>query len=271
MTMRAGLLAVLALAGPATAISAQETTNFSMVGFDVDLTNADSYHASISEVIAQCELFELDSENSACMQQKDNGGQVWVGLRMDKGEATIVTANPAFVGKSRFPVTVEARISDEAWEPFEYQLAVQFSDLDIPLIVELADPRDAAAFPVAGPARSVLLDLTAFGFAPKIFTSADEFLEAERYAEMQRASDFFIPTGLFGDTARARASFAGQVIEAELMTTQDGKSHWRTLVKVLGGGTINVVFDDKAVEAAPVPGNIIAGDYWLSARVLGEK
>ncbi|KWV91005.1 hypothetical protein [Erythrobacter sp. YT30] len=275
MSMRAALCGLLALAAPifaAAPVSAQSTTNFSMIGFDVDLSDADSYHAAISDVVANCEMHELDGGNAACVQQKDNGGQVWVGLRIDGDDATIITANPAFVGKSRFPATVEGRVSDKEWEPFEYQLAVTFSDLEIPLIVELADPREAANFPKDGPRRDVVLDLTAFVFAPQIYSSAEDFLKAQasRKAELQLASDFFIPSGLFGEITHSRASFAGKVIEAELMTTEDEVSHWRTLVEVQGGGTINVVFDDNAVDTPPKRGNVIVGDYWLSARVIGK-
>lgn len=252
--------------------SAQETTNFSMVGFDVDLSDAAKYHSAISDVMANCDMIELEGANIACMQQKDNGGQVWVGLRLDNGQSTIVTANPAFAGKSRFPVTVEGRVSEKQWEPFENQLAVTFSEFEIPLIVELADPRDAAKFPDEGPKRTVILDLTGFVFDPIVFASAEDFAQAQSSAETDvlLASDFFIPSGLAGETARARANFAGKVMEAELMTPENGSTHWRILVEVIGGGTINVVCDDEAVDTAPEPGNVIVGDYWLSARVLDE-
>ncbi len=275
--MRTAFFSLAAFSAAACApasLCAQETTNFSMVGFDVDLSDADKYHAAISDVVANCDVIELEGDNIACMQQKDNGGQVWVGLRVDDGQSTIVTANPAFAGKSRFPVTVEGRVSEEQWEPFEYQLAVSFSDLEIPLVVELADPRDAAKFADADIRQTVILDLTGFVFEPMVFASAEDFAKAQTEAapDMQLASDFFIPSGLIGETARprARANFAGKVIEAELMTPKDGSDHWRILLEVIGGGTINVVFDGDAIGTAPEPGNVIVGDYWLSARVLEE-
>lgn len=259
---------------------AQSTSNFSMVGFDLDLSDSEKFTATLDTIIEDCETFDLDEgrgteepgKHIACVHQKANGGQIWIGLREDNDAFEIITTNPAFVGKSRFPATIKARISDEEWEPFEYQLAVTFGDYNIPLVVELADPRQATAIDLDSAPQSVTLDLTAFVFSPQIYASEAGFIDAQAQQDFERqlSPDFFIPTGLFGDKPDARASFASKVIEAELMKTRDGATHWRTLVEVLGGATINVVFDDAELEKPPQVGDLIAGDYWLSARILND-
>ena len=73
--------------------------------------------------------------------------------------------------------------------------------------------------------------------------------------------------GLLCDETRADASFAGEILDAERVATASTASHWRTLGKVQGGGTVNVVFDDVWPDLSPEPGQIISGAFWLSAQV----
>ncbi|MEM9311511.1 MAG: hypothetical protein AAGA34_08695 [Pseudomonadota bacterium] len=247
----------------------QPTSNFHSVGFDVDTSDIDAFRKSILTYVRTCEWIEIDTDDVACRQQNEKGGQLWIGLRMVDDVAEYVTANPGYIGKSAFPVRVEGVQSDPDWEPFEYRLAVRFSEMDIPLLVELADPREAARFADLAEPEELILDLTAFTFNPEIFADKDAFTAAqERLGEdVTYAPDFFIPTGLFGDETSARASFAGEILEAERVTTASAASHWRTLVKVQGGGTVNVVFDDVWPDLSPEPGQIISGAFWLSAQV----
>ncbi|MEM6494652.1 MAG: hypothetical protein AAF650_09765 [Pseudomonadota bacterium] len=263
------LAAALALIGWTSAAHAQATSNFSSVGFDVETGDKEAFARSILAYAEDCEPIALDEDDTVCLREKDNGGQIWIGLRRVDGAPQFVTANPAFIGKSAFPVRVVGVQSDPDWEPFEYRLAVTFSALEIPLLVELADPREAARFRDLAAPVDLTLDVTAFAFNPEIFADEEAFIAAqERLGEdVQYAPDFFIPTGLLGDDTSARASFGGEVLEAERVTTQDGSTHWRTLVRVQGGGTLNVVFDDVWPDLNPKPGQIISGAFWLSAQV----
>ena len=263
------MLAALAAAVPSAA-SAQTTSNFGMVGFDLDLKDEQSFARSITKIAESCEEFDrLDADDVLCMVQDRNGGQIWIGLRETQGSLKFVAANPALVGKSEFPATVEERVSDRDWEPFEYQLSVRFGEENVPLLVALADPRDADKYAEIAEPQALVLDLTAFTFNPEIYETPEAFTEAEtsEKVDILYAENFFIPTGLFGDQPAARASFAGEVLEAELLTNEFGSTHWRTLVKVLGGGTVNVVFDDISIDVEPQPGNLLTGDFWLSAHV----
>jgi hypothetical protein len=182
---------------------------------------------------------------------------------------TFITANPAFIGKSQFPVTVQTRVSDPDWEPYEYQLSVTFSDLDIPLLIEIGDPRVALRADALDQGQQLTVDLTAFVFQPEIYASEKEFTEAQLATGETTiyAPNFFIPSGLFGDTASARATFAGKILKAELLRTETGQEHWWMLVEVIGGATVNVVFDKSAVASKPEPGELVTGDFWLSAQL----
>lgn len=272
LPLAAMALALGGLGMPAMA-RAQETSNFHAVGFDIDTRDNDAFTRAIIDLTADCELIALDEDDGVCRRQKANGGQMWIGLRAKGDALEFITANPAFVGKSVFPVRVEGVQSDPDWEPFEYRLAVRFSEYDIPVLIELADPREAARFADLDAPQDLELDLTAFTFNPEIFEDEEAFLAAQRKLgeDISYAPDYFIPSGLFGDETSARATFGGEILEAEKVTIPDGASHWRTLVRVQGGGTVNVVFDDIWPELAPAKGKLISGAFWLSAQVPAEK
>jgi len=261
--------ALLVGAGSTQAQDTAPTSNFHAVGFDVDVTDSDAFERSVLKLTDDCEIIRIDNDDVVCRQQKDNGGQIWIALRVTDGVTKYITANPGFIGKSEFPVRVEGVQSDPEWKPFEYRLTVRFSDLDIPLLVELADPREAARFRGLTQPQALTLDLTAFTFNPEIFDNEAAFAAAQEKLgeDVSYAPNYFIPSGLFGEATSARATFGGEILEAERMTTAQGTSHWRTLVKVMGGGTVNVVFDDVWPELDPKPGKLISGAFWLSAQV----
>lgn len=249
--------------------TAQPTSNFASVGFDVATGDADIFTQSVLDLAADCPPIRLDEDDLVCLREKDNGGQIWIGLRQVGSAYEFVTANPAFVGKSVFPVRVEGVQTDPAGAPFEHRLEVTFSEFGMPLLIELADPRQAARFQNMAQPEELTLDVTAFTFNPEIFEDEAAFTAAQKRLgdDVAYAPDYFIPSGLFGDQTSSRATFGGEILEAERVTTSDGASHWRTLVRVQGGGTMNVVFDDIWPELEPKPGHLISGAFWLSAQV----
>ena len=270
------LLAALIGASGAVEVSAQDTpqtSNFASVGFDVAVGDHEAFQTSILDLAKDCAPIRLDEDDFVCLREKANGGQIWIGLRKTGGAYEFITANPGYKGKSAFPVRVQGVEFDPSWEPFEYRLAVRFSDLDIPLLIELAAPREAARFRDIAEPVELTLDVTAFTFNPEIFEDEEAFLAAQKKLgeDIAYAPDFFIPSGLLGDQPRSRATFGGEILEAERVETEDGASHWRTLVRVQGGGTVNVVFDDIWPELEPKPGQLISGAFWLSAQVPGAQ
>ena len=251
---------------------APPVTHFSMVGFPINLGDEAKFNATIDRLTGECELFELDEDDRLCLTQNEQGGQFWIGLRESKEGWELRTANPAFVGESRFPVIATGTQSEPSWEPFEYRLSATFGEYQIPLLVELADPREAARFAPGSPQQAVTLDLTAFTFRPKIFKSAAEFKkdQLERGAQTVYASNFFIPSGLFGDTPRARASFAGKVLKARNWEGPDGREFWIVLAEVMDGASVNIVFAGDAAQREPKRGNLIIGEFWLSAQIAPD-
>ena len=265
-------LAALSCAVGAAAQTAPQTSNFASVGFDVATGDHDAFQGSVLDLAKDCTPIRLDKDDVVCLRQKDNGGQIWIGLRRTGETYEFITANPAYIGKSAFPVRVQGLEYDPSWEPFEYRLAVTFSEYDIPVLIELADPREAERFRDLAEPVDLTLDVTAFTFNPEIFETEEDFAKAQRKLgeDVAYTSNYFIPSGLFGNQTSSRATFGGEILEAERVRTQDGASHWRTLVRVQGGGTVNVVFDDIWPELKPKPGHLISGAFWLSAQVPAE-
>ncbi|MEO0906750.1 MAG: hypothetical protein AAFY07_04405 [Pseudomonadota bacterium] len=249
-------------------------SNFSSVGFEVETSSEKDFLASIMTYINECEPVSLDEDDLVCVARNSTGGELRIGLRQSGETATFITANPALVGESRFAFDVDGTQSDPDWEPFEFRLSGTFGEFNVPVLIELADPRNAQRFQGLEKPQNVTLDLTAFTFEPSIYENAEAF-QAEQLENGEQtesgeriiyASDFFIPSGLFGEEASARASFAGKVLKAKLIETGDIK-HWRTLVEIQGGATVNVVFDARMTGQSPEVGNLIVGDFWLSAQI----
>ncbi|MEL7518725.1 MAG: hypothetical protein AAFN48_07215, partial [Pseudomonadota bacterium] len=201
LTLAASLLASVAAA------QTQTTSNFASVGFDVATGDEAAFAQSVIALAGDCDLIPLDEDDSVCLRQNETGGQIWISLRNVGKAHEFVAANPGFVGQSAFPVLVQGLQSDAEWEPFEYRLAVTFSDYNIPLLVELADPRDAARFRDLAEPVQLSLDLTAFTFNPEIFEDEEAFVAAQRELgeDVTFTPNYFIPSGLMGDTPSARA------------------------------------------------------------------
>ena len=266
-----GLLPLAALLAPSVA-SAQSTSNFGMVGYDLDMTGEEAFLQSITGFTDQCQVTELAEPNVLCLVQNDKQGELWIGFKKNGDRLEFITANPGLPGKGKFPAKFVTRVSDPEWEPFEYKISVQFSSLDIPLLIEVADPRTAGTFSDIEEGAALTLDVTAFTFNPEIYESPEDFRKAvqESGHELKLAPEHFIPIGLFGDDPTAHAAFGGTIKKAELRTTSDGATFWVTLVEILEGATVNAVFDDISVTKPPKVGQFIVGEYWLSGRIADE-
>ena len=67
----------------------------------------------------------------------------------------------------------------------------------------------------------------------------------------------------------AYADFVGKIESAELRTNAaGGGKFWSMVVRTYANSTIDVVVDKKSLKRDPAPGQIVAGRYWLSARLV---
>ncbi|WP_209346880.1 hypothetical protein [Pontixanthobacter sp. CEM42] len=249
---------------------ADDVSHFSMVGYDLDVANEAAFAQSISEIVDQCEIVQADAAYELCLIDEETGGELWIGFsKTESGQLGLHTINPAFRGKGEMTVTFNGLVSDPQWEPFEYKISATFSEHEIPVLIELADPRERSKLTED---EAVTLDVTAFTYNPEIYKDDAAYVAAQTAdgSEAVYASNHFIPSGLFSEEPTAHSIFAGTIREAELRIGADGAKYWWTLVETLSGATINVVFDDVSSLEQPTVGYLLVGEFWMTAHIVDK-
>lgn len=253
------------------AILAAMASHFSMVGFELDLTNEAAAGAAAAAYVQQCELSRLRDQDHVCVVRDATGAELWIGLRKTgQEEMELVTLNPAFAGEGKAAVTVDGDVSPAAWKAFEVRVQGRISADEIPLILDLADPREAPRF-----TRGAVLNLDITAFADKISVHDSEaaYYASQTGDGMKFASTHFIPSGMFADEGAAaepaaHALFAGKILKTELRRNEKGAGEYRWfLVQTIGDALVNVVADPETLKATPKVGGYLAGSFWLSARL----
>jgi hypothetical protein len=256
-------------------------SHFSMVGFQMDLSNPTVFAEETKHFVQTCTLSGLTANDIACAVRDMSGGEIHIGLRRGAdGSMGIQAVDPAYTGEGRLPVEVVSDVSGADDKPFDTTVTAHFAGEATPLVFELADPREAADFK---PGAKLDVDIAAFSFQPQLFADAAAFEASQdkQGSKVRLAPNFFIPSGMFflhaggamPDDAKlpvAYADFAGTVLKTELKTnTVGGGTFWWALVQTYDRATIDVVMDSSTISGGdPKPGEIIAGRFWLSARVL---
>ena len=76
------------------------------------------------------------------------------------------------------------------------------------------------------------------------------------------------PDGTPRDPPEPHALIAGHVLEAATRVNSiSGVPYWWALVETVGG-TFDAVIDPELLADAPRPGNVLAGWFWLSGRLM---
>ena len=251
-------------------------SHFTDVGFALDTSNEAAFAHALEVQTSHCALLPLDAQNFNCLIKDASGAELRIGLKRGAGgEWQIEAANPAFAGDGHTEVEIVADASDPGYKLFEVTISAQFTADQVPIVFELADPRDAPAFK---PGAKISVDIAAFSYAPEIFADEAAYAKAEQKEKMPFAANYFIPSGTFLESVggampdgakrpTAYADFAGTVLKAELRTNTHGSKFWCTLVKTYGGAVIDVAMDPASVKTNPKPGTVVSGRFWLSARV----
>ena len=247
-------------------------THFSMVGFAVDGKNAESMGADLGRYAERCQPVRLDGDDYLCIVRDSSGAEIWIGSKkLADDRMSVVTVNPALQGEGRTDVVVAGDVSDAQWKPFEVAVQVRFGEDEVPLVIDLADPREAASF---APGAKLSVDLTAFADALTLHDSEAAYLASQDDREIKLAPAYFIPSGMFGSgdepPARptAHALFAGRIVRSELRRNLVGNGgYWWMLVETYGGALVNVVADPETVTGSPKAGGHIEGQFWISGRL----
>ena len=200
------------------------------------------------------------------------GEELW--LQVDRSN-DFVGMNPHFAGQSSVLVRVESRIrrpgdsvldgAFQGWadpEP-DAQGAYPF----------VFDAPDFAMHASLDPPQVVRVQLAAFAHEVEFHESPEVFGASQADLPVKFASQSFAPVGLFDldgtkpDPPQAYAMFAGHVTEAGARrNSRTGETFYWALVDTFGG-VFDVVIDPALLPAAPSPGGVLQGQFWLSGRI----
>jgi hypothetical protein len=257
-----------------------DVSHFTMAGFTLDTGNQSSFAQAVATLAKSCQPSNLAPSDVVCLVKDPSGAELRIGLKKSPdGRADIVSMDPSFAGEGRMPAVVDSDVSDPQYKPFEVTISAHFSGLEIPLIVDLADPTQATSVTHG---TSLVLEIAAFSFKPDIFADASAYALSQKDAKVANAENHFIPSGMFfekvggampDDAKRpvAYADLAATILKCERKTNvQGGGSFWWALVKAYDGATIDVVLDPRSVDGDLKVGEIVAGRFWLSGRIVNQ-
>lgn len=249
-------------------------SQFSAIGFSI--TSGEDLAAVASRVAGEAERVTTP-RGEYLKWAPPSGEQLWLQVS-PKGDA--MGMSPHFAGRSAVRVRVEARVHRETHTPLDGTF------------LAWATPSGAATggdYPFAFdcPDAGTHLDLTlplvamaqiaAFAQEVSVYDTADAYHAARAAEGLNTPSKSVIPSGLITPSGtpvtppEPHALIAGHVIEAGVrLNTISGAPFWWALLETIGG-TFDVVIDPVLVPEAPRTGNVLAGWFWLSGRLLIEE
>ena len=257
-----------------------DVSHFTMTGFSLDTGNQVSFVQATATLAKSCQPSNLTPSDVVCLIKDPSGAELRIGLKKNPdGSSDIVSMDPSFAGEGRMPVVVDSDASDPGDKPFEIRISAHFSGLKIPLVVDLTDPAQVG---LAAPGASRVLDIAAFSFKPDIFADAPAYALSQKDAKVAYAENHFIPSGMFFEKAGgampddakrpvAYADFAGTILKCERKSNvQGGEDFWWALVKTYDNATIDVVLDPRSLSGELRAGEVIAGRFWLTGRIVNQ-
>lgn len=180
--------------------------------------------------------------------------------------------NPHFNGKSRRKVSLlHTIVRDTSELDGAYHAAAEQCEC-------IFDVPDFRMFKVDAMPCPVEIQLTAFG-SNDFTLLGDEGALAAHAPAGQWQPQRLIPPGLkelLSDPQvnmsqmRPVAKITGRVREWELKENKVNGNRFYWLLVETEGGDVDVVIDPVYVPDEPVAGNVVAGHFWLSGRILGK-
>jgi hypothetical protein len=249
-------------------------SQFSAIGFQV--SSGEDLAALATHVAERADTIDA-REGQYLRWSPPSGEQLWLQLTRS-GDA--MGMNPHFAGRSRVRVGVEARVSRESHTPLDATFLAwanppegSATGGDYPFAFDCPDGavHDEAQLPLVADAQ-----IAAFTQQLTVYGSEADYEAARASQGLPFESRSFIPSGLVSpggepvNPPESHALISGHVVEAaEQRNSVTGQAFWWALLDTIGG-TFDVVID-PALLAAPVrPGNVIAGWFWLSGRLVIE-
>jgi hypothetical protein len=198
-----------------------------------------------------------------------SGAELWIQVDED---GQLISANPHFYGESRRRVCLESSRTSATHKlnGSLYGWADPLSENDpesgeYPFAFDVPDFLAIPEFPFP---RTVTIQLAAFPITFYCYRNAETFdkqQEKDLKLGFKVAARSFIP---LDPTEQAFGIFAGEVKTlANKTNVLTGQPFIWMLVETLGG-EVDVVVDPRLLTAPPTNGNIVAGEFWLSGRLI---
>ena len=246
-------------------------SQFSAIGFEV--SSGDDLAALASRVAERADT--IDAPGGQYLKwAPPSGEQLWLQVKRS-GDA--MGMNPHFAGKSSVRVAVEARVIRESHTPLDGTFLAWANPPsgastggDYPFAFDCPDAATHAGLTLP---VTLLAQVAAFAQQVTLYPSKAVYDAAQAAQGINFESRSFIPSGLISpggdrvDPPEPHALIAGHVVEAEQRhNAVTGQPFWWVLVDTVGG-TFDVVIDPDLLSAAPSPGHVLTGWFWLSARL----
>ena len=186
--------------------------------------------------------------------------------------------NAHFAGKSSIRLAVEARVARPSHTPLDGTFlawanppAGAATGGDYPFAFDCPDAATHLELPLPA---TVTAQVAAFAQQLSLYESPAAYTSARAAEGVSSPSRSFIPSGLISPEGEPRnppephALIAGHVLEAAVrVNTITRLSYWWALLDTVGG-TFDVVIDPELLPEPPRAGNILAGWFWLSGRLV---
>ena len=247
-------------------------SQFSAIGFSI--TSGEDLAALASRVAGEAETIAA-AHGDYLKWASPSGEQLWLQITRS-GDAMGMSAH--FAGRSSVRVAVEARVTRPSHTPLDGTFlawanppAGAVTGGDYPLVF---DCPDAATHLTLRLPATVTAQIAAFAQQVSVYESEAAYTSARATEGVSSPSRSFIPSGLMTPDGTPRippephALIAGHVVDAGArVNTVSGLHYWWALIDTVGG-TFDVVIDPELIPAPPRPGNVLAGWFWLSGRLL---
>ena len=243
-------------------------SQFSTIGFSI--TSGEDLAAIASQVADKAERISTPP-GDYLKWAPPSGEQLWLQISPD-GDAMGMSAH--FAGKSAIRVAIEARAKLPTHTPLDGTFLAWANPPeqattggDYPFAFDCPDAAVHAdlALPV-----TVMAQVAAFAQQISLYESMASYAASQGVP----ASKSFIPSGLVSPSGEPvtppepHALIAGQVVETDTRANAvSGAPFVWALVDSLGG-TFDVVIDPELLPRMPRPGDVLAGWFWLSGRLL---
>jgi len=247
-------------------------SQFSTIGFTI--TSGEDLAALASSVADRAERISTPV-GEYLKWAPPSGEQLWLQITPG-GDAMGMNAH--FAGKSSIRLAVEARVARPSHTPLDGTFlawanppAGAATGGDYPFAFDCPDAATHLELPLPA---TVTAQVAAFAQQLTLYESPAAYASARAAEGISSPSRSFIPSGLISPEGEPRhppephALIAGHVLEAAVrVNTLSRLPYWWALLDTVGG-TFDVVIDPELLPAPPGAGNILAGWFWLSGRLV---